>query len=231
MRIWDINPGYLNKQSLLGEHCELHAIFSIITKNKKGYSNHPEVKRWLKYEWALVQRHSILVAEMRLRGFNHNSSVRIKSKNKTWPSLYIDEPHKQFEILKEKYKNKQKGRIPLPQDSQQLWRHHKYSVLAREILEYKKIGNIVSKFPKQEVFPEIAKKFTEILRLSPAQGGIKNSLQHMWGYVSDFKTKKDKNINCLPLEKLLKRIQQLTIEKQEKYLLESTALSELQAWI
>jgi len=35
MRIWDIHPGYLNRQSLLGEHRELHGIFSIIT-NKKG---------------------------------------------------------------------------------------------------------------------------------------------------------------------------------------------------
>ena len=34
MRIWDVNPGYLNRQSLLGEHRELHAIFSIIKNNK-----------------------------------------------------------------------------------------------------------------------------------------------------------------------------------------------------
>jgi len=25
MRVWDINPGYLNRQSLLGEHRELQA--------------------------------------------------------------------------------------------------------------------------------------------------------------------------------------------------------------
>ena len=42
MRIWDILPDKLYRQHLLGEHRELHAIWSILTKNKKGYSNHPE---------------------------------------------------------------------------------------------------------------------------------------------------------------------------------------------
>ena len=30
MRIWDVNPGYLNRQSLLGEHRELHGIYIIL---------------------------------------------------------------------------------------------------------------------------------------------------------------------------------------------------------
>lgn len=38
MRIWDVSPSFLNNNSLLGEHKELHGIFNIITKNKKGYS-------------------------------------------------------------------------------------------------------------------------------------------------------------------------------------------------
>jgi len=50
MRVWDINPGYLNRQSLLGEHRELHGIISIIVNKKKGYANHPETVRWVGYE-------------------------------------------------------------------------------------------------------------------------------------------------------------------------------------
>ena len=69
MRIWDIHPGYLNRQSLLGEHRELHAIVSIIGNKKKGYSRHPETVRWVGYGWALGQRHRLLSAEMALRGF------------------------------------------------------------------------------------------------------------------------------------------------------------------
>ena len=53
MRIWDINPGYLNRQSLLGEHRELHGIVSIILNIKKGYSKHPETIRWVGYGWSL----------------------------------------------------------------------------------------------------------------------------------------------------------------------------------
>lgn len=45
MRIWDISPGKLCKNHLLGEHRELHAIWTVITENKKGYSKHPETIR------------------------------------------------------------------------------------------------------------------------------------------------------------------------------------------
>ena len=34
MRIWDVPAGYLNRQSLLGEHRELHGIYSILTNGK-----------------------------------------------------------------------------------------------------------------------------------------------------------------------------------------------------
>ncbi len=60
MRIWDIDPGYLNRQSLLGEHRELHALVSIVVNGKQGYSQHPETIRWLKYGWALKYRHKQL---------------------------------------------------------------------------------------------------------------------------------------------------------------------------
>lgn len=36
MRIWDINPGYLNRQSLLGDHRELHGIVSIQQRARDG---------------------------------------------------------------------------------------------------------------------------------------------------------------------------------------------------
>ena len=68
MRIWDLNPGYLNRQSLLGEHRELHGIVSILVNKKKGYAKHPETLRWVKHGWALTMRHNLLAAEMSLRG-------------------------------------------------------------------------------------------------------------------------------------------------------------------
>ena len=73
MRIWDISPGYLNRQSLLGEHRELHGIAAIIANKKKGYYRQPETVRWVGYGWALTQRHRQLAAEISLRGYTEKS--------------------------------------------------------------------------------------------------------------------------------------------------------------
>ena len=142
MRVWDVNPGYLNRQSLLGEHRELHAIVSIIKHNKKGYSRHPETLRWYGFGWALNQRHRLLAAEMNLRGYVDRSPVLLKTNSLQWPDAFVDSPAVQFSILSKKYKNIEQGRIPLPRNIQQLWAQHQYSVMARDEAEYKYIGRL-----------------------------------------------------------------------------------------
>jgi hypothetical protein len=59
----------------LGEHRELHAIWSVLTNNKTGYSRHPEVIRWRGRLKALYLRHQILVKEMGKRGYRHYSPL------------------------------------------------------------------------------------------------------------------------------------------------------------
>jgi Pyrimidine dimer DNA glycosylase len=46
VRIWDLDTTVLCDQHLLGEHRELHAIWSILTTGKRGYAHHPETLRW-----------------------------------------------------------------------------------------------------------------------------------------------------------------------------------------
>ncbi|MCW3032698.1 MAG: hypothetical protein JWM60_1043 [Solirubrobacterales bacterium] len=75
MRIWDLAPSELCDRHLLGEHRELHAIWSILTTGKRGYANHPETIRWRDRLAALYARHDDQVNEMRLRGFNHLSPL------------------------------------------------------------------------------------------------------------------------------------------------------------
>lgn len=75
MRIWDISPKKLCRNHLLGEHNELHAIWNIITQDKKGYSRHPEVKRWKGKLKALYLKHEEIVVEMSRRGYNHESPL------------------------------------------------------------------------------------------------------------------------------------------------------------
>ena len=231
MRIWDINPGYLNRQSLLGEHRELHGAVSIIVDGKKGYSDHPETIRWVGYGWALRIRHQLLAAEMSLRGYTDKTPVYMRTGKGVWPEVYIDEPGRQFQLLEIKYQNKEQGRIPLPQNAQQLWSHHKYSVLARDVNIYKKIGRDVSAMSPGQDLSELARMLTELLRKPPSAGGIRNALQHMWGYVSDYSLISKRGLDSWSLNRLFNETQRLTLANEEPYLSSSTALSELKVWI
>uniref|UniRef100_UPI0040566122 DUF1722 domain-containing protein n=2 Tax=Candidatus Electrothrix sp. TaxID=2170559 RepID=UPI0040566122 len=237
MRIWDINPGYLNNQSLLGEHRELHGILSIIVNKKKGYSRHPETLRWVGYEWALTMRHALLAAEMLLRGVKEKTPANPDVNKESWPKKYLDLPHEQFFLLAEKYREKEKGRIPLPQHCQQLWSQHKYSVMARNIPLYKSIGREVARRARpasSKDFSRLALQLTEILRTPPTPGGIRNALQHMWGYVTDStpgNAAPGNNTDTWSLDKLLHSVQHGALKKQESYLLASTALTELTIWL
>jgi len=68
MRIWDVDPVCLCRSHLLGEHGELHALWSILTQNKRGFADHPEIRRWRGKLAALYRRHEALVEEMTRRG-------------------------------------------------------------------------------------------------------------------------------------------------------------------
>ena len=103
MRIWDLPPEKLCKKHLLGEHSELHAIWSIITKEKKGYSNHPEVIRWKGKLKALYLKHERIVNEMKKRGYKHNSPLNIIfAAGKDKQDELIDSVNEQIIILKNK---------------------------------------------------------------------------------------------------------------------------------
>ena len=88
---------------MLGEHRELHAIWAILTKGKKGYSSHPETKRWKGKLKALYIRHEKLVKEMQSRGYCHKSSISAKlAKGSATQNTYITPPSKQIKLLKSK---------------------------------------------------------------------------------------------------------------------------------
>lgn len=230
MRIWDINPGYLNRQSLLGEHRELHGIVSIIDNHKQGYARHPETLRWVGYRWALRQRHQLLAAEMALRGYTDRTPLLNAGNRGEWPMTYIDTPCAQFQILEEKYSVKAPGRIFLPRSAQQLWSQHKYSILARDIELYKGIGREVASAKPGQAFAGLAQTLTEQLRRQPSPGGLRNALQHMWGHVSGLPGAAQGEVNSWSPGRLLAEIQRLARQHEEPYLLQSTALGELGSW-
>jgi len=230
MRIWDLSPGYLNRQSLLGEHRELHGVVSIIKNHKRGYSKHPETLRWVNYGWALKQRHKLLVAEMKLRGYIHKTPVLLRRNQGEWPEIFIDTPSDQISILKDKYKTLEHGRIPLPKNAQIIWSHHKYSIMARDIATYKSIGRWVTTKNGLRELDSVALELTTILRHPPESQLIENTLLHMWGYVSQYTKISNKEFESLSNKALLAKIQKLALENDIQYLTESTSLSELDGW-
>ena len=87
----------------MGEHRELHAIWSILTRNKKGYAHHPETLRWKGKLKALFLRHAKLIQEMQNRGYQHKSNLLKRLANgKSKQSLYVDSVKQQVRILKNK---------------------------------------------------------------------------------------------------------------------------------
>lgn len=103
MRVWDVPPEKLCRNHLLGEHRELHAIWSILIKGKRGYSRHPETLRWRGKLKALYRRHKEVAKEMETRGYRHCSGLDPKmAKGKGVQDEYVDSPGKQARILREK---------------------------------------------------------------------------------------------------------------------------------
>jgi len=77
MRIWDVDPARLCRSHLLGEHREIHAVWTILTEGRSGYARHPEVRRWDGKLAALHARHEAVVAEMARRGYGHRSPLDV----------------------------------------------------------------------------------------------------------------------------------------------------------
>lgn len=227
MHIWDIHPGYLARQQLLGEHRELHGLFNILTLGKKGYSRHPETLRWVGCVDALVQRHDLLVCEMALRGYNHHSPlIDPAEKQALWPMIYIDLPQRQFELLADKYiADGRQGRIPLPRNTQELWAQHKYSVMAHDPKLYRSIGPQVGHGIYQTNMTDLSKLLVELLHEKPEEGRVFNALQHMWGYVKEVGQPPEDRFELFIV------IQSESVKQQCSYLMHSTALSELAIWI
>ncbi|MEA3376144.1 MAG: pyrimidine dimer DNA glycosylase/endonuclease V [Chloroflexota bacterium] len=103
MRIWDVPPEKLCRNHLLGEHSELHAVWSILTQGKDGYARHPEVLRWRGKLKALYLKHDEIVEEMERRGYQHNSPLdSALATGAKHQDEFIDSLKEQVRILREK---------------------------------------------------------------------------------------------------------------------------------
>jgi hypothetical protein len=78
-----------------------------------------------------------------------------------------------------------------------------------------------------DLYPELV----SFLHCPPGEGNLINAIQHMWGYVSPYSLFAGKTIENKTTRSLLKEIRRLVFLHDIVYLKESTALSELQAWM
>lgn len=225
MRIWDLDPGYLARQQLLGEHRELHGLYNILTQGKKGYARHPETLRRVGFVDALCLRHQALASEMALRGYTDRSPLPEAAPTSPAPTQQIDPPGAQFRLLADKYAlDNRSGRIPLPRNSQELWAQHKYSLMAHDPAGYKAIGPEVAHGRYRDDFDGLAQRLVASLRTPPQQGHLFNALQHMWGYLKDAGKPPGDPGEMLAIIRRESAAQQIT------YLQRSTALGELLLW-
>ena len=227
MRIWDVSPGYLNRQSLLGEHRELHGLHSILVNHKSGYSRHPETVRWVWCVSGLARRHAYLVEEMRLRGYSDRTPIVTRAGRIRWPKVFVTPPSIQFSLLGSKYIDRQPGRIPLPRSPQELWAHHKYSVLARDRTIYADIGRRVARMRRGADVSPMAEELVLILRDAPPSGSLVDAVEHMWGHVSKTASAEVRRAAHASAATLLQKTRELALQVNESYLMTSTALSEL----
>lgn len=101
VRIWDLPPERLCRDHLLGEHRELHAVWSVLTGNKAGYRKHPETLRWEGRLAALYARHAALVEEMWARGYTHSSPLDVElATGAAVQDRFVDAPEAQVTLLR-----------------------------------------------------------------------------------------------------------------------------------
>jgi hypothetical protein len=103
MRIWDVPVACLCRQHLLGEHRELHALWTVITEEKRGYARHPETERWRGKLAALYRRHEDLVIEMGRRGYRHQSPLDARlATGSAVQTDFVDPIDRQYALLRAK---------------------------------------------------------------------------------------------------------------------------------
>ena len=226
MRVWDIQPGYLNRQSLLGEHREIHALVSIVENDKRGFAHHPETLRWKPHLGTLKLRHDQTVTEMALRGYRHYSPVG-QSAAEPWPEVYLDAPGAQFAILRHRYRDKEAGRLPLPETTKQLWAQHRYSVLARDPDFAQQVERQLRHGHKALRFGPLAAELVTQLRRPPADAQLLRALAQMRHEASDEKSSPGAELS--DASAILTDI--LRMAQRDSSLLQSTALSDFAFWL
>lgn len=220
--VFDVDAGLLDDE-LLAEQMRL--LMGLVSKDRKE-SGTPTPLAWQGHEDALSLRLNQLMEEMTLRGHACPDRVVVTDEAILWPSLAPQVLSDQLEYLRARAREGERARIRLPRNDHELWATYKYSILARNTQAYQAFGQRVA--ARSIPLDQLWLSMVNASRIAPSRGGIRNALQHMWGYVSGQSTL---NPQTDDLAGLARDIQVLSAQHQVSYLLNSTALGELRAWL
>ncbi len=236
MRVWDIHPGYLSRNSLMGQHAEIHALLSVVSCCKKGYGSHPETLRWKGNLDKLKIKHDLTVKEMKLRGYNHASPFILDNDcAKSSSDLsYVNYPAEQFDILGQKYlEGPLEGRIPLPVRGSDFWAHHKYSIMARGYSFYKEIQSFLNQKNNLIITKEnnLIEAVLDIMEKPVTEKALVNVIHHIWGYFKEKASPEEKEhyLQCTRenFPQLLNSFYYMAQKYHQIYLLHSTIFADL----
>jgi hypothetical protein len=95
--MWNVNPRFLCRAHLLGEHRELHMLAGAL---RRGVHLQPLVAHGLIEPYAVQTRHDLLVAEMEARGFHHRSPLAAEAFAEPLPDGYVCEEVSRAELAR-----------------------------------------------------------------------------------------------------------------------------------
>jgi hypothetical protein len=168
---------------------------------------------------------------MRLRGYEDRTPVNLIAGKTLWPETFVTTPSQQFALLRSKYVGKRAGRIGLPRSTQDLWAQHKYSVMARDPAAYRSIGSRVARLRRATGMAELAEELVRYLRTEPLAGRLCTAVEHLWGYVRKWSDSTERRFAQESAANMLRVTQELAWSRKERYLLSSTALSDLAVFV
>lgn len=221
--VFDVDAGLLDDELLAGQ---MRLVSSLLNADGSHQAAPHAPRAWQGYEDALALKLNLMMEEMRLRGNSVPGNVPVTEEAILWPVLEAGALAEQLAYLTARVAQDQRGRIRLPRNDHELWATYKYSVLARNTKAYTVFGQRVASrsIPVEQLWLSMVSSS----RVTPATVGLRNSFQHMWGYVSGHSKLSPQTED---LANLALDIQTLAVAHEVSYLMNSTALGELRAWL
>jgi len=191
---------------------------------------------WPEYPEALVVLRRSIAAEMALR---ESASPFLESDGP--PSAPLRWPPVDPEALAAELgsvRARGGGRIPPPNEIRELWSHHKYSGMARDLRSARRIGLSLSHSYRAPDERELLPELVAILGTPPRERALRNAVTHMWRHVRSIARDEKLELDHSDIPGCIATIVDLVRrgriahghERRLEYLIHTTALAELAIW-